>query len=130
MPNATAPNAPCVEVWLSPQAIVIPGCVRPSSGPMTWTMPWLVVAEVVERDAELAAVALERRHHLLGHHVGERPRARLASARCDRPSRRCAAGTRTGQPRCAQRVERLRARDLVHEVQADEELRLPGRAGP
>ena len=39
MPNATAPNAPCVDVWLSPQAIVIPGCVSPSSGPMTWTMP-------------------------------------------------------------------------------------------
>ena len=39
MPNATAPNAPCVEVWLSPQAMVIPGCVSPSSGPMTWTIP-------------------------------------------------------------------------------------------
>ena len=39
MPNATAPNAPCVDVWLSPQAIVMPGCVRPSSGPMTWTIP-------------------------------------------------------------------------------------------
>ena len=40
MPNATAPNAPCVDVWLSPQAIVIPGCVTPSSGPITCTMPW------------------------------------------------------------------------------------------
>ena len=39
MPKATAPNAPWVEVWLSPQAMVIPGCVRPSSGPITWTMP-------------------------------------------------------------------------------------------
>ena len=39
MPNASAPNAPCVDVWLSPHTIVIPGCVRPSSGPMTWTMP-------------------------------------------------------------------------------------------
>jgi hypothetical protein len=39
MPKATAPNAPCVDVWLSPQAIVIPGCVRPSSGPITCTMP-------------------------------------------------------------------------------------------
>ena len=38
-PNASAPNAPCVEVWLSPQTIVIPGCVTPSSGPITWTMP-------------------------------------------------------------------------------------------
>ena len=39
MPKATAPKAPWVEVWLSPQAIVIPGWVSPSSGPMTWTMP-------------------------------------------------------------------------------------------
>ena len=39
MPNATAPNAPWVDVWLSPQAMVRPGCVRPSSGPMTWTIP-------------------------------------------------------------------------------------------
>ena len=39
MPTASAPNAPCVDVWLSPQTIVIPGCVRPCSGPITWTMP-------------------------------------------------------------------------------------------
>ena len=41
MPKASVPNAPCVEVWLSPQTIVCPGCVKPSSGPMTCTMPWL-----------------------------------------------------------------------------------------
>ncbi len=40
IPNATAPNAPCVEVWLSPHAIVMPGWVRPSSGPITCTIPW------------------------------------------------------------------------------------------
>ena len=40
MPNASAPKAPCVEVWLSPQTIVMPGCESPSSGPITWTMPW------------------------------------------------------------------------------------------
>ena len=34
IPNASAPNAPCVDVWLSPQTIVCPGCVMPSSGPM------------------------------------------------------------------------------------------------
>ena len=39
MPNASAPNAPCVDVWLSPQTIVLPGWVSPSSGPITWTMP-------------------------------------------------------------------------------------------
>src|SRR3954468_13124942 len=40
MPKASAPNAPCVAVWLSPQTIVMPGCVTPSSGPITCTMPW------------------------------------------------------------------------------------------
>ena len=40
MPKARAPNAPWVEVWLSPQTIVMPGWVRPCSGPMMCTMPW------------------------------------------------------------------------------------------
>ena len=40
MPCASAPKAPCVEVWLSPQTIVVPGSVKPCSGPTTWTMPW------------------------------------------------------------------------------------------
>ena len=40
MPKASAPNAPWVEVWLSPHTIVMPGWVSPCSGPMMWTMPW------------------------------------------------------------------------------------------
>ena len=40
-PNASAPNAPWVDVWLSPQTTVMPGCVRPSSGPITCTIPSL-----------------------------------------------------------------------------------------
>ena len=40
MPKARAPKAPWVEVWLSPHTMVMPGRVRPCSGPMTWTMPW------------------------------------------------------------------------------------------
>ena len=39
MPNARAPNAPWVEVWESPQTMVMPGMVRPSCGPTTCTMP-------------------------------------------------------------------------------------------
>jgi hypothetical protein len=39
-PKASAPNAPCVEVWLSPHTMVMPGWVKPCSGPMMWTMPW------------------------------------------------------------------------------------------
>ena len=40
MPKASAPNAPWVEVWLSPQTMVMPGWVRPISGPITCTIPW------------------------------------------------------------------------------------------
>ena len=40
MPKASAPKAPWVEVWLSPQTMVMPGSVKPCSGPMMWTMPW------------------------------------------------------------------------------------------
>ena len=46
MPNAREPNAPCVLVWLSPQAMVMPGRVMPSSGPMTWTMPCLLESKL------------------------------------------------------------------------------------
>ncbi len=38
-PKASEPNAPWVAVWLSPHTMVIPGWVRPNSGPMTCTMP-------------------------------------------------------------------------------------------
>ena len=30
MPKASAPNAPWVEVWLSPQTMVMPGWVSPA----------------------------------------------------------------------------------------------------
>ncbi len=39
MPKASAPIAPWVEVWLSPQTMVMPGRQMPSSGPMMCTMP-------------------------------------------------------------------------------------------
>ena len=42
MPKASAPTAPCVEVWLSPQTIVMPGWVMPCSGPMMCTIPWRI----------------------------------------------------------------------------------------
>ena len=40
MPKASAPNAPWVEVWESPQTMVMPGWVTPSWGPMMCTTPW------------------------------------------------------------------------------------------
>ena len=40
MPNASAPNAPCVEVCESPHTMVMPGWVRPRIGANACTMPW------------------------------------------------------------------------------------------
>ncbi len=38
-PRASAPSAPCIEVWLSPQTMMMPGWPRPASGPKTCTRP-------------------------------------------------------------------------------------------
>ena len=92
MPKAIAPNAPCVEVCESPQAMVMPGWVRPCSGPTTWTMPCLPVGVSKKRDAEALAVLLERDHHLLGERVLERPAGACRSGRCGRRWRTCARG--------------------------------------
>src|SRR3979409_325879 len=69
MPNASAPNAPCVEVWLSPQTIDMPGWVSPSCGPTTRT---LRIAHGVKADPELRAVAPQRVNLGPGHQVGDR----------------------------------------------------------
>ena len=60
MPKASAPIAPCVAVWLSPQTIVMPGWLRPCSGPMMWTMPWSMLVDREIGNAEFLHVALER----------------------------------------------------------------------
>src|SRR2546422_8507454 len=39
IPRASAPKAPCVAVCESPHTITMPGWVRPSSGPITCTIP-------------------------------------------------------------------------------------------
>ena len=44
------------DVWESPQTMVMPGLVAPSSGPIMWTMPCDGVLHVEELDAELGAV--------------------------------------------------------------------------
>ncbi len=127
MPNAMAPSAPCVDVWLSPQAMVMPGWVSPSSGPMTCTMPWLSAPPspgVTELDAELAAVPLERALS------SPRRSRRGTAAVCELVGTmwstvaKVRSGIRDTPPVLAQHVERLRARHLVNEVQADEQLRL------
>ena len=120
MPNAIAPKAPCVEVCESPQTIVMPGWVRPSRGPTTWTMPLLDVTERVQADAELLGVAS----------AACPPGSSTRGPRWACPSRACGtlwssvarvrSGRRTLRPQ-AKAVERLRGRHLVDKVQIDEE---------
>ena len=42
IPKARHPKAPWVAVWESPQTIVVPGRVKPCSGPITWQIPWRI----------------------------------------------------------------------------------------
>jgi hypothetical protein len=76
-----------------------------------------------QRDAGLAAVAFERRRHFLGHHVEKRASLRTGGHDViDRAER--AIRIRHPPSVLPQHVERLRRRDFVHQMQADEELRL------
>ncbi len=81
MPKASAPIAPWVEVWLSPQTIVMPGRLMPCSGPMIWTMPWRGSRIGKIGHAELGDVALP----------ASRPGAGFPAPRC--PRRRSLVGT-------------------------------------
>ena len=128
MPNARAPNAPCVEVWLSPHTIVMPGWVTPSSGPMMWTIPCRAAADGEQRDAELLGVALQGLDLRLRERVGD---ALLAPDGGDvvvdrREGAVGAADRAAGEPEA---VERLRRGDLVDQVEVDEQDRRPVGAG-
>ena len=93
IPNASAPSAPCVLVWLSPHTIGHAGLGQPELGTdhvddaLQWTEP------VLESDAELRAVARQRIELLLGNRIGHR----LAQ----RPGRRVVVHRGDGQVRAA-----------------------------
>ena len=126
-PIASAPNAPCVEVWLSPHTIVMPGCVRPSSGPITWTIPSrpLPVAKSgtpnssqLRRNASSCAFAS-------GSVTGPSSVGTLWSIVASDSS-----GRRTRLPASRRPSNACGGRDLVDQVQVDEEhRRLAGRLG-
>ena len=127
MPNATAPNAPCVEVWLSPHAIVMPGCVSPSSGPITWTMP-CDAARTGRTAGRPPRGSCARAPTSMSSAITSQERPPLIARRHDVIDRRDRAlGKADLPPARAQHVERLRRRDLVDQMQADEQLRLPVR---
>src|SRR5262249_30875568 len=88
-----------------------------------------VVVKAGQSYPELAAVALERRDHVLCDNVEERTLA--LQCRDDVIDRRKGAGPAGDvPPALAQRVERLRTGHFVHQMQADEELRLARRQLP
>ena len=123
MPKASAPKAPWVEVWLSPQTTVMPGWVSPSCGPTTCTMPWSASPIGIEPDAELLAVAAQRLDLGPAHRVGDRPRGGGDVVVLGREREVGAADRAARQP---QPVEGLRAGHLVEQVEVDvEEVGLP-----
>ena len=90
MPNASAPSAPWVEVWQSPHTIIMPGWVRPCSGPTTCTMPCRAVVQAEQRDAGRRGVRVQVLDHAAAVRVGDR--REIAAARRHvvvRASRRC-----------------------------------------
>ncbi len=79
-----------------------------------------------QRDAEVAAIAFERRGHVLRHHVDEGTLLRQRRhdvIDCGKST----TGKRDAPPMPAQIIERLRSRHLMNQMKPDEQLRLSGR---
>ena len=121
MPKASAPNAPCVEVCAVAADDRHAGLGQAQLRADDVHDALLDVAQRVQPDAELGAV-LAQRLDLRAATPGRRS-ARAMSSVGDVVvlGRDVRSGRRTGRPASAQAVERLRAGDLVHEVQVDVE---------
>ena len=118
MPKASAPNAPCVAVWLSPQTTVMPGCVKPELRPDHVHDALAVAVHAQAANAELGAVGFELGELLGGDLIddGQRPVG----------GGNAVVGGGDGQIRAAdlqaalaQALEGLRRGDFVHQVQID-----------
>ncbi len=125
MPKASAPNAPCVAVWLSPQTTVMPGWVRPSSGPITCTMPRVGAVPAMQRrcrERGSCAPAFRPGGARLRLHIGPRAVRRGGQGRggmVERGER--AVGTAHLQAARIEFGEGLGRGHLVHEMQVDVE---------
>ena len=99
---ASAPSAPWVEVCESPQAIVMPGLREPELRPDHVHDALAPAAHPVVGDAELLAVALQRRdlgaREVVGDRVQAGALARVRRARCGRRWQACGRGARTLRP--------------------------------
>ena len=120
------PARQCVEVWLSPQAMVMPGLRQPGLRADDMDDALVLAVGRPELDARVAAIALERGHHLFRHHVEERPL--LRTGRHDViDGGEGALGERHAPAVLAHHVERLRRRHFMDEVEADEQLCMAAR---
>ena len=118
MPIAIAPNAPWVEVWLSPQTTVMPGWVSPSCGPMTCTMPCSASPIGCRRTPNSAQ--LRRSVSTCVRDTGSAIGLSMSTVGTLWSSVAIVrSGRRTGRPGQPQAVEGLGAGDLVDEVQVD-----------
>ncbi len=122
MPKASAPKAPCVEVCESPQTMVMPGLVAPSSGPIMCTMPWLASCTSKNSMPNSAQFAAQRVYLSRGDLVGDDEAVLRAGGGhvvvhggdvAIRPAQLAASQ--------AQAIEGLRRCDLVDEVEVDVE---------
>src|SRR5262245_21584731 len=84
--------------------------------------PLAIIIKAGKADTEVAAVALQRRDHVLRNDI---EKGALALQRRDDviDSREGAVRPSDFPAALAQSVERLRARDFMHQMQANEELR-------
>ena len=128
IPNASAPKAPWVEVWLSPHTMVMPGWVMPCSGPMMWTMPWRGSSRPYRVIPCCFAVGDERLDLL----AGERVTDAVLAADGGNPvvdGGEGEVGPAHRTARQAETLEGLRRGHLMDEVKVDvQEIRLAGGA--
>ncbi len=118
IPIASAPNAPCVDVWLSPQTTVVPGWVRPSCGPMMWTMP--CSASPIGCSRMPNSSQLRRSVSTWVREIGSAIGLSMSTVGTLWSSVAIVrSGRRTGRSAKSQPVEGLRAGDLVHEMEVD-----------
>ena len=127
MPNAIAPNAPCVDVWLSPQHDRHARLRQPQLRADDVDDALRSAGQVEQRDA------VRRGNSARAPPSSSRPSGRRNGRACARVGTMWStvanvrSGARTRHPARAQLVERLRARHFVDQMQADVQLRLPVR---
>jgi hypothetical protein len=118
---ASAPKAPCVAVWLSPHTTVVPGRVKPCSGPTMCTMPCRMIVHRVVGHAEFLGVAVRAPRPGCGSPRSAMPleRSSVVGTLWSGDGEGLVSGAAHRAPGRAQPLEGLRAGHLVDEVAVD-----------